>query len=192
MSPRRTDTRERAVQVALELFTLRGFDQTSLREIAEHLGVTKAALYYHYHSKEQLLEAVIASMLAPVDAILAWSKEQPPSAETRQELLRRLADLVQGPLGDWIRFAQENRAALREHTESGELMQQRMLALLGTMVDPQAGLHEQVRMVLAPLAVYLGNLMELAPSGFAEALGIRGTAEELKSAVMDVALELAG
>jgi hypothetical protein len=43
-----------------------------------------------------------------------------------------------------------------------------------------------------PIAVYLGNLMEMAPSGFADALGIRGTAEELKSAVMDVAPELAG
>jgi AcrR family transcriptional regulator len=192
MSPRQTDTRERAVRVALELFTAQGFEQTSLREIADRLGITKAALYYHYHSKEQLLEAVVDSMLAPVDAIVAWSREQPPTTETRRELLRRLADLVQGPLSDWIRFAQENRLALREHSEAGEQLQQRMVALLGTMVDPQAELHEQVRMVLAPLAVYLGNLMQMAPAGFADALGIHATAEELRSAVMDVALELAG
>jgi AcrR family transcriptional regulator len=192
MSPRRTDTRERAVQVALELFTAQGFEQTSLRQIAERLGITKAALYYHYSSKEQLLSAVVESMLAPVDAVVAWSKEQPASAETRTELLRRLAELVQGPLSDWIRFAQENRRALGEHSEAGERLQQRMVALLGTMVDPRAELHEQVRMVLAPLAVYLGNLMQMAPPGFADALGIHATPEELRAAVMDVALELAG
>ena len=192
MSPRHTDTRERAVAVALELFTAQGFEQTSLREVAERLGITKAALYYHFNSKEQLFAAVMESMLVPVDAIVAWSAAQPRSTETRRELLRRLAELVQGPLSDWIRFAQENRLALREHPEVGEQMQQRMLPLLGAVVDPEAELREQVRMVLAPLAVYLGNLMQMAPPGFAEALGIHATAEELRAAAMAAALELVG
>ena len=192
MSPRRTDTRERAVAVALELFTAQGYEKTSLREVAARLGVTKAALYYHYHSKEELLAAVMQSMLAPVDAILAWSAAQQPGAQTRRELLRKLAELVQGPLSDWIRFAQENRLALREHADVGEQMQQRMLALLGAMVDPQAELREQVLMVLAPLAVYLGNLMEMAPPGFAEQLGVHATADEFRTAAMEVALELVG
>ena len=63
-------------------------------------------------------------------------------------------------------------------------MQQRMLPLLGAVVDPEAELREQVRMVLAPLAVYLGNLMQMAPPGFAEALGIHATAEELRAAAI--------
>ena len=192
MSPRHTDTRERAVAVALELFTAQGFEQTSLREIAERLGITKAALYYHFKSKEQLFAAVMESMLVPVDAIVAWSVAQPRSAETRREMLRRFAELVQGPLSDWIRFAQENRLALREHPEVGEQCGQRMLALLGAVVDPDAELRDQVRMVLAPLAVYLGNLMQMAPPGFAEALGIHATAEELRAAAMAAALELVG
>jgi len=190
MSPRRTDTRERAVAVALELFTAQGFEQTSLREVAERLGITKAALYYHYRSKEQLFAAVMESMLVPVDEIVAWSAGQPRSTQTRRELLRRLAELVRGPLSDWIRFAQENQHALREHPEVGEQMRQRMLALLGAVVDPEAELRDQVRMVLAPLAIYLGNLMQMVPPGFAEALGIRATAEELRAATMEAALEL--
>jgi AcrR family transcriptional regulator len=192
MSPRHTDTRERAVAVALELFTTQGFEQTSLRAIADRLGVTKAALYYHYRSKELLLGAVMESMLAPVDEILSWSATQPPGPETRRELLRRLAELVRGPLSDWIRFAQENRLALREHADAGRQMQQRMLALLGAMVDPRAELREQVRMVLAPLAVYLGNLMEMSPLGLPEALGVHATPEEFRTAAMEVALELVG
>ncbi|MCW2946577.1 MAG: putative transcriptional regulator, TetR family, partial [Actinoallomurus sp.] len=48
MGERRSDTREKIQAVALELFAEHGYDKTSLREIAERLDVTKAALYYHF------------------------------------------------------------------------------------------------------------------------------------------------
>jgi AcrR family transcriptional regulator len=51
-------TRERILEVATELFTEKGYDKTSLREIAERLGFTKAALYYHFESKEDILLAL--------------------------------------------------------------------------------------------------------------------------------------
>jgi AcrR family transcriptional regulator len=54
----RSDTRERILDVALELFTDQGYDKTSLREIAERLGITKAALYYHFERKEDMLLAL--------------------------------------------------------------------------------------------------------------------------------------
>src|ERR1700730_9117216 len=52
------NTRERILDVAIDLFTEQGFDGTSLRQIAEQLGVTKAALYYHFESKDDILMAV--------------------------------------------------------------------------------------------------------------------------------------
>ena len=54
----RANTRERILDVALDLFTEQGFDGTSLRQIAEQLGVTKAALYYHFTSKDDILLAL--------------------------------------------------------------------------------------------------------------------------------------
>src|SRR5215475_11921619 len=48
-------TRDRILDVALELFNEHGYDKTSLREIATRLGVTKAALYYHFERKEDIL-----------------------------------------------------------------------------------------------------------------------------------------
>jgi len=51
----RTLTRERILEVALELFNEQGYEKTSLREIADRLGVTKAALYYHFQRKEDIL-----------------------------------------------------------------------------------------------------------------------------------------
>ncbi len=54
----RSDLRERILDTALELFNEEGYDKTSLREIAERLGVTKAALYYHFKSKADILLAL--------------------------------------------------------------------------------------------------------------------------------------
>jgi AcrR family transcriptional regulator len=51
-------TREQILDVALDLFVSQGFETTSLREIAERMGFSKAALYYHFNSKDDLLMAL--------------------------------------------------------------------------------------------------------------------------------------
>src|SRR5271154_7251580 len=52
------DTRERILDIALDLFTTQGYETTSLREIAEQLGFSKAAIYYHFASKADILLAL--------------------------------------------------------------------------------------------------------------------------------------
>src|ERR1700694_4782548 len=46
--PTSPSTRQQILDTALTLFTVQGYDATSLRQIADRLGVTKAALYYHF------------------------------------------------------------------------------------------------------------------------------------------------
>lgn len=53
--PTHLGTREHILATALELFNAQGYDATSLRQIADRLQMTKAALYYHFPAKEQLL-----------------------------------------------------------------------------------------------------------------------------------------
>ena len=64
-APSRGDTRSRIQAVAVELFSEQGYDKTSLREIAERLGVTKAALYYHFKSKEDIVRSLVRRLLRP-------------------------------------------------------------------------------------------------------------------------------
>ncbi|MQY17782.1 TetR/AcrR family transcriptional regulator [Nocardia macrotermitis] len=52
-------TKDAIRDAAIRLFSAKGFDQTSLREVADAVGITKASLYYHYASKLDLLLAVI-------------------------------------------------------------------------------------------------------------------------------------
>ena len=73
----RGDTRERIQAVALELFAEQGYEKTSLREIAERLGVTKAALYYHFKSKEDIVRSFTEDYVHELDALIAWGRDQP-------------------------------------------------------------------------------------------------------------------
>jgi AcrR family transcriptional regulator len=57
IEPAPADTRQRILDVALDLFIEKGYDKTTLREIADQLGFTKAALYYHFPSKSDILMA---------------------------------------------------------------------------------------------------------------------------------------
>jgi AcrR family transcriptional regulator len=72
------------------LFAERGFDATSLREIAERIGITKAALYYHYASKDALLSDLIEPMFADLAAFAEDLEANP--AGTR-DILERYWDL---------------------------------------------------------------------------------------------------
>jgi AcrR family transcriptional regulator len=191
MSPRRTDTRERAVAVALELFNDKGYEQTALREVAERLGITKAALYYHFPSKEALLEAVVDSQQRePVEELLRWvdDQPQPQSTEVRREVLRRITELLQGRLGPWLRFAQNNQRTLEKHPDITKRFRDSLLSLVRVGLAGSSDLHGQVRSLLALLAIYLGNLGTMYD--VLGVLGIDVTAAEFAQATMDVAMEL--
>ena len=64
------DTPTRILAAALELFSEHGFEGTTLQQIADRLEVTKAALYYHFKSKDELLSALIAPALLDLDLLL--------------------------------------------------------------------------------------------------------------------------
>ena len=62
-------TRVRILDAARALFAERGYAGTSMRDLAESLGMTKAALYYHFPGKADILLALVEPLLAELDAI---------------------------------------------------------------------------------------------------------------------------
>ena len=56
------DTKERILETALELFAQNGYLGTSMNDIAQQLGFTKAALYKHYTSKQEILDRIVERM----------------------------------------------------------------------------------------------------------------------------------
>lgn len=88
------DTREKIREVALELFSSRGFDQTSLREIAERVGLTKASLYYHYPSKQALLSAIVAPLVDGWLGVMELAGRTEHTPATVREILARILDVM--------------------------------------------------------------------------------------------------
>lgn len=62
MSGREKNTKERILEEALKLFAQSGYMGTSMNDIADKLGVTKAALYKHYKSKQEILDSIVEKM----------------------------------------------------------------------------------------------------------------------------------
>ena len=70
------DTKERILETALELFAQNGYLGTSMNDIAQRLGFTKAALYKHYTSKQEILDSIVERM-NQMDYARAESYEMP-------------------------------------------------------------------------------------------------------------------
>ncbi len=154
----RPDTRAKIQQVAVELFTEHGYDGTSLREIAERLDVTKAALYYHFKSKEDIVASLIGDYSKQMDELIAWGRSQPKTAATRQEILSRYVDIVAE--GDQVfRMLHQNQAAvnmLASMKNRGDLFKERIEYLIELLTEPGAALPERVRAAMAIGGISIG------------------------------------
>ncbi|MFE0256727.1 TetR family transcriptional regulator [Streptomyces sp. NPDC059010] len=78
-------TRQRILDAASVLFAERGYSGTSMRDLAQHLGMTSAALYYHFPAKEELLSALVGPVVEALDQFA----EQAEGAEFNQEMMVR-------------------------------------------------------------------------------------------------------
>ncbi|MEU9701067.1 TetR/AcrR family transcriptional regulator [Streptomyces sp. NPDC014870] len=175
----RGNTRQRIQDVALELFAEQGYEKTSLREIAERLDVTKAALYYHFKTKEDILIGLFQDLTRPMDELIEWARTQPRTLETRQEILRRYqqALLAAAPL---FRFMQENQATVRE-LSIGLTFKERMIELTGLVQEEDFATVDRVRCVSAIFTLHAGTFFMQ---------NVEGDLEEKHEAVLEVALDL--
>ncbi len=164
MAGRRTDTRERIRAVAMELFSEQGYDNTSLREIAERLGITKAALYYHFKTKEDIVADLSDEVRAGVGEILGWAAAQPPGKETGHEILARYGAVMHDVGLDIVRFMAENRPAFRK-LEIGTALRYQFVevaaAMTGPDADPLAVFHARQALLAISWSVTMTNDLEL-------------------------------
>lgn len=79
-------------QVALELFAQRGVHATSLQMIADNLGVSKAAVYYHFRTKEQIIQAVLKPATDGLSLLVAQARNIPSEQGRVEALVRGLAE----------------------------------------------------------------------------------------------------
>ena len=129
------DTRERILTVANELFIEQGYEGTSLREIADRLDITKAALYYHFRSKDEILTTLLKPFFVLLDD-LTW-------------VVEKIFDYI-----DFFRLMGSNRHVVEVCLESVEHDHTEMHARIEAAAHAAASsVAEEVRMIAALGAV---------------------------------------
>jgi AcrR family transcriptional regulator len=183
-------TRERILDIALDLFTDHGYDKTSLREIADELGFTKAAVYYHFERKEEILLALHLRLHALGREVLDrldHLDEADRSVEVWAGLLDHFIDQVLANRKLFL-FHSRNQSALEsiissEHNSAEhEDMEERLRRFLSS---PALPVPIRVRMACSIGAV-MGSLMG-AGEAFADV-----DAEVLAGHVRDAVRDLLG
>ncbi|WP_063048682.1 TetR family transcriptional regulator [Nocardia arthritidis] len=87
-----TTTRARILEVAMDLFGTHGYHRTSVRAIAEQLGISKAGVLYHYPSKYDILAGLAEPFLAAMERTVAEAGDPDP-CEARRRVIEGLLDV---------------------------------------------------------------------------------------------------
>jgi AcrR family transcriptional regulator len=93
----RSDARERLLAAAAKLIAERGYRAASIDDIAAEAGFSKGAVYWHFSSKEDLLQTLIDDRIrGRTEAMLARLAEAPPEVDTGHEVGDRYMGLLAG------------------------------------------------------------------------------------------------
>jgi AcrR family transcriptional regulator len=146
-----SDTKQRIQAVARELFAQQGVQRTSLQEIADKLGITKPALYYHFASREDLVRSIVQPLIDDGEKFLR-EQEARGSIEPRE--------LLEGFFEFHYRHKQEIMLILSELTTLADLGLIELVVTwrqrLGLLIyGPEPTLAQATRAVIA-----LGGLQD--------------------------------
>jgi|GEM_PF-402627 len=173
------ETRARIIETALELIADHGFASTSTREISERLGFTKAALYYHFRTKEELLAAIMEPVVRDMTALVGSSSDAGTPAE-RRRVLEGYVDLVAAH-ADLMKVLANDPAVRRCGVlELARPLYERLERILLGTPDPDLRQSTRAR---AALGAVLVPLMKAAPED---------DAEEVRDAVISAACAVLG
>ncbi|WP_460525775.1 TetR/AcrR family transcriptional regulator [Flindersiella endophytica] len=172
------ETKARILAVALELFGEQGVQQTSLQQIADRLGMTKPALYYHFDSREDLIRSLFEPMVEQMEAFLV-AQEAAAGEATPRALLEGYFDLM-------YRYRRFNELILRElmmlaHLDLVARVTDWRLRIMAMLVGPEPTLDQRARAIVA-----IGGLADCTVV-FADA-----PADELRQAAVGAACSALG
>jgi AcrR family transcriptional regulator len=144
-----SETRTEILRIALELFTAKGFEGTSIRDIAEALGTTKSSLYYHFANKDAIVAALFGERRDEVEALVAWVDEQPASDDLLRRAAVRWLDSATPERMQGMRFAQANRPVMQRLAATGADFRAGFDAVVERILGVDAPMAERLRARMA-------------------------------------------
>ena len=95
----RGNTKQQILEAALELFSVQGFEATSISQIAGAVGIRKASLYSHYENKQAILDALVAQVMEQYsEHSLFAGKDWEKDAESLPQNWEDAVAMIQGQI----------------------------------------------------------------------------------------------
>jgi len=89
-----SDTKERILEAALEMFSQKGYAGTNIRELSASLGLVKSGVYKHYESKEAIWNALLDQMIAYYGEHFGSPEHLPPVPDSLEGLIQLTMHMV--------------------------------------------------------------------------------------------------
>ena len=179
--------RSQIIHEATRLFAARGYDGTSLRDIAEAVGVRKPSLLYHFSSKAELHQSVLDELLR------RWNERLPRLLKVATRAERRFDGVMQETVSFFVEDADRARLLVREMLDrvdemaeqlklharpwvgvvSDRIRQGQQLGEIHEDVDPEAYVLQVITLIVGGLATaksLAGALLPVGEGGPAEPL----------------------
>jgi TetR/AcrR family acrAB operon transcriptional repressor len=147
-------TREQLLDAAEQVFQKRGVGHTTLAEVADAAGLTRGAIYWHFKSKADLFEAMVARAELPMDTAMeqmASDSLEDPLGAVRALAIHALTHLAESPRTQAVFDVVFLRC---EYTDDLAIVQQRHLADRKLCISRvQQGLEQAVRKGQLPVGL---------------------------------------
>jgi len=133
----------RVLDAALALISERGVSATSLQMIADRIGVTKAAVYHQFRTKDEIVIALTERELGGLEDVLEAAEAETDRVQARELLLRRVVDLAieRRTAVSVLQFDPVIVRLLAEHQPFQRFIDRLYTAMLGDETGSRARLH---------------------------------------------------
>lgn len=152
--------RDEMLQTALEAFAVNGYDGTSIADLADATGLSKAAFSYHFASKDEILVELAEPLLAELE-LLATDREPSDSPEELRALLDDYTDalLRHRTVAIWV----DGDKSVANHPEIGARLTSNNQTMRSLIAGPDASRRDRVRAsaVLGAIWRPIRNLTEI-------------------------------
>lgn len=133
-----SDTKERILEAALEMFSQKGYAGTNIRELSASLGLVKSGVYKHYESKEAIWNALLNEMIAYYAEHFGSSEHLPPVPDSPEGLVTMTMQMVNFTVHVNTRMKQMERPMCRRSQgKNGWMKSQRIPSVEGGNTNEQ-------------------------------------------------------
>ncbi len=138
------ETRAEILRVAVTLFTEKGFEGTSIRDIASALDMTKSALYYHFENKDAIVEGLFEERNKELDDFVDWLAGQPATPDLMRKAALRWIDTTTPEQLRLMRLAQANQPLMKRLAAGGKDVRSGFDRVIDLLIDNNTTTQDRI------------------------------------------------